>query len=68
MVDPRTGRERKSHIRRNTYVSADPIFWRFGPSGGPKTAFSLAPEGVEGSNVKMGKTILYSVFIVLAPR
>ena len=54
------GGERKSRFCRNTYVSADPIFDRFGASGRAKTALALAPEGVERSNVKMGKGFLCS--------
>ena len=55
------GGERKSHFCRNTYVSADPFFCRFGPSERPKTPLALAPEGVEGSNVKMGNPFFYRI-------
>ena len=44
--------ERKSLLCMVTYVSADPILDRFGPSGRPKTALAPAPGGLEGSNVK----------------
>ena len=54
------GGERKSHFCRNTYVSADPFFCRFGPFGRPKTPLALAPEGVERSNVKMGNPFFCS--------
>jgi len=64
---PEPGRERKSRFCRNTYVSADPNFRCFWPSGDPKTAFLIAPEGVLGRNVKIVKTKLASVFTLLKP-
>jgi hypothetical protein len=51
--------ERKSQFRKTTYVNLHTPKPVFGGLAGPKTAFLIAPEGVEDQNVKMGKTNLY---------